>query len=31
AILAGEVPVTLTIPAWAKFSFPEGAASAEEA
>ncbi|TIR17335.1 MAG: folate-binding protein YgfZ [Mesorhizobium sp.] len=31
AILAGEVPVTLAIPAWAKFSFPEGAASAEEA
>lgn len=30
-ILAGDVPVTLAIPAWAKFSFPEGAASAEEA
>ncbi|MGX5804076.1 CAF17-like 4Fe-4S cluster assembly/insertion protein YgfZ [Bradyrhizobium sp. Arg314] len=31
AILAGEVPVTLAIPAWAKFSFPQDAASAEEA
>ncbi|TPJ49219.1 folate-binding protein YgfZ [Mesorhizobium sp. B2-7-1] len=31
AIMAGEVPVTLAIPAWAKFSFPQDAASAEEA
>ncbi|TPK94210.1 MULTISPECIES: folate-binding protein YgfZ [unclassified Mesorhizobium] len=31
AIMAGEVPVKLAIPAWAKFSFPEGAVSAEEA
>jgi len=30
-IMAGEVPVMLTIPAWAKFSFPQDAASAEEA
>ncbi|RTM03554.1 MAG: folate-binding protein [Hyphomicrobiales bacterium] len=31
AIMAGSIPVKLAIPAWAKFSFPEGAASAEEA
>jgi len=31
AIMAGEVPVTLAIPAWAKFSFPQDAVSAEEA
>ncbi|SFP91988.1 hypothetical protein SAMN03159463_05160 [Mesorhizobium sp. NFR06] len=31
AIMAGEVPITLSIPVWAKFSFPEGAVSAEEA
>ena len=31
AIMAGEVPVTLSIPAWAKFSFPQDAVSAEEA
>ncbi|MDX8524684.1 folate-binding protein YgfZ [Mesorhizobium sp. MSK_1335] len=31
AILAGEVPVTLAIPAWAKFSFPRDAVGAEEA
>ncbi|MBZ9851696.1 folate-binding protein YgfZ [Mesorhizobium sp. CA14] len=31
AIIAGDVPVTLAIPAWAKFTFPEGAVSAEEA
>jgi folate-binding protein YgfZ len=31
AIMAGAVAVKLAIPAWAKFSFPEGAASAEEA
>jgi folate-binding protein YgfZ len=30
-IMAGEVPVTLTIPDWAKFSFPQEAVSAEEA
>lgn len=30
-IMAGEVPVALSIPAWAKFSFPRDAASAEEA
>jgi folate-binding protein YgfZ len=30
-ILAGDVPVTVTIPAWAKFSFPQAAVSAEEA
>ncbi|TGQ66741.1 folate-binding protein [Mesorhizobium sp. M00.F.Ca.ET.186.01.1.1] len=30
-ILAGDVPVTLTIPAWARFSFPQDAAGAEEA
>ncbi|WP_027164922.1 folate-binding protein YgfZ [Mesorhizobium sp. WSM3224] len=30
-IVAGEVPVTLTIPAWAKFSFPQDTVSAEEA
>ncbi|TPI60542.1 folate-binding protein YgfZ [Mesorhizobium sp. B3-1-7] len=31
AIMADEVPVKLAIPAWAKFTFPEGAVSAEEA
>ncbi|TPN76130.1 folate-binding protein YgfZ [Mesorhizobium sp. CU2] len=31
AILANGVPVTLAIPAWAKFSFPQDAVSAEEA
>ncbi|TGP21621.1 MULTISPECIES: folate-binding protein YgfZ [unclassified Mesorhizobium] len=31
AIMAGNVPVTLAIPAWAKFSFPQDAVSAEEA
>lgn len=31
AVMAGEVPVTLAIPAWAKFSFPQDAISAEEA
>ncbi|TPI41639.1 folate-binding protein YgfZ [Mesorhizobium sp. B3-1-9] len=31
AIMADEVPVALAIPAWAKFTFPEGAVSAEEA
>ena len=30
-ILANGVPVTLAIPAWAKFSFPQDAVSAEEA
>ncbi|MGX8008718.1 CAF17-like 4Fe-4S cluster assembly/insertion protein YgfZ [Mesorhizobium sp. ORM8.1] len=30
-IMAGEVPITLAIPAWAKFSFPQDAVSAEEA
>lgn len=30
-IMAGDVPVTVTIPAWAKFSFPQEAVSAEEA
>ena len=30
-ILAGDVPVTVAIPAWAKFSFPQEAVSAEEA
>ncbi|BCM18391.1 YgfZ/GcvT domain-containing protein [Mesorhizobium sp. J8] len=30
-IMAGDVPVTLAIPAWAKFSFPQEAVSAEEA
>lgn len=29
AILAGDVPVTLAIPGWAKFTFPEDAASPE--
>ncbi|RWE40321.1 MAG: folate-binding protein [Mesorhizobium sp.] len=29
-ILAGDAPVMLTIPAWAKFSFPQEAAGAEE-
>ncbi|MEI9406133.1 folate-binding protein YgfZ [Mesorhizobium argentiipisi] len=31
AIMAGDIPVTLAIPIWAKFTFPEGAVSAEEA
>jgi folate-binding Fe-S cluster repair protein YgfZ len=31
AIMAGDVAVTLAIPAWAKFSFPQDAVSAEEA
>ncbi|MBZ9736789.1 folate-binding protein YgfZ [Mesorhizobium sp. CA18] len=31
AITAGEIPVRLAIPAWVKYTFPEGAASAEEA
>ncbi|MBZ9814930.1 YgfZ/GcvT domain-containing protein [Mesorhizobium sp. CA7] len=31
AITAGEIPVTLAIPAWVKYTFPEGAVSAEEA
>ncbi|TPL49551.1 folate-binding protein YgfZ [Mesorhizobium sp. B2-4-6] len=31
AIMADEVPAALAIPAWAKFTFPEGAVSAEEA
>ncbi|RWC50156.1 MAG: folate-binding protein [Mesorhizobium sp.] len=31
SILAGDVPVTLAIPSWAKFSFPQEAVSAEEA
>ncbi|CDX33322.1 Folate-binding protein YgfZ [Mesorhizobium plurifarium] len=31
AIMAGETPVKLAIPAWAKFAFPQDAASAEEA
>ncbi|BCG81362.1 CAF17-like 4Fe-4S cluster assembly/insertion protein YgfZ [Mesorhizobium sp. 113-3-3] len=31
SILAGDVPVTVTIPAWAKFSFPQETVSAEEA
>ncbi|QKD06593.1 YgfZ/GcvT domain-containing protein [Mesorhizobium loti] len=30
-ILAGDIPVTVTIPAWAKFGFPQEAVSAEEA
>ncbi|TPK33311.1 folate-binding protein YgfZ [Mesorhizobium sp. B2-5-4] len=30
-VLADDVPVTLTIPAWAKFSFPQEIAGAEEA
>ncbi|TPK62759.1 folate-binding protein YgfZ [Mesorhizobium sp. B2-4-15] len=30
-ILASDVPVTLTIPGWAKFTFPQEAVSAEEA
>ncbi|RUX00140.1 MAG: folate-binding protein [Mesorhizobium sp.] len=29
-ILAADAPVTLTIPAWAKFSFPQDAAGTEE-
>ncbi|TGS10798.1 folate-binding protein [Mesorhizobium sp. M2E.F.Ca.ET.209.01.1.1] len=31
AIMAGAIPVMLAIPAWAKFSYPQDAASAEEA
>ncbi|WP_217575929.1 folate-binding protein YgfZ [Mesorhizobium sp. GbtcB19] len=31
AIMAGETPLALAIPAWAKFTFPQDAASAEEA
>ncbi|MEZ2332766.1 folate-binding protein YgfZ [Mesorhizobium sp. RCC_202] len=31
AIMAGDVAVALAIPSWAKFSFPQDAASAEEA
>ena len=30
-IMAGDVPVTVAIPGWAKFSFPREAVSAEEA
>ncbi|RAZ93054.1 folate-binding protein [Mesorhizobium hawassense] len=30
-IIASETPLTLAIPAWAKFTFPQDAASAEEA
>ncbi|MFD2057792.1 YgfZ/GcvT domain-containing protein [Mesorhizobium calcicola] len=30
-IMAGDVPVAVTIPGWAKFSFPQEAVSAEEA
>lgn len=30
-IMAGDVPVVVAIPAWAKFSFPQEAVSAEEA
>ncbi|MFD1987833.1 YgfZ/GcvT domain-containing protein [Mesorhizobium newzealandense] len=30
-IMAGDVPVTVAIPGWAKFSFPQEAVSAEEA
>ncbi|UVK44581.1 folate-binding protein YgfZ [Mesorhizobium sp. AR07] len=30
-IMAGDVPVTMAIPGWAKFSFPQEAVSAEEA
>ncbi|TRC74086.1 folate-binding protein YgfZ [Mesorhizobium sp. WSM4307] len=30
-ILAGDVPVTMAIPTWAKFSFPQETVSAEEA
>lgn len=30
-LLAGDVPVTLSIPGWASFSFPQDVASAEEA
>ncbi|RWM05741.1 MAG: folate-binding protein YgfZ [Mesorhizobium sp.] len=30
-IVAGNVPVTLAIPAWARFSFPQDTVSAEEA
>ncbi|OHV86935.1 CAF17-like 4Fe-4S cluster assembly/insertion protein YgfZ [Mesorhizobium sp. ORS 3428] len=30
-IMADDIPVTLAIPAWAKFSFPQDAASAEDA
>ncbi|RUT96317.1 folate-binding protein, partial [Mesorhizobium sp. USDA-HM6] len=31
AIMAGETPIILAIPAWAKFTFPQDAVSAEEA
>ncbi|MBZ9868999.1 folate-binding protein YgfZ [Mesorhizobium sp. CA15] len=31
AITAGEIPVRLAIPAWVKYTFPEGAVSAEGA
>lgn len=31
AVMAGEVPVSLAIPAWAKFTFPQDTASAEGA
>jgi len=31
AIMAGDVPVALAIPAWAKFTFPQDATGAEEA
>jgi hypothetical protein len=31
SILAGDVPLALAIPAWAKFTFPQDAAGAEEA
>jgi len=30
-IMAGDVPVTLTIPSWAKFSFPQDVVGVEEA
>jgi len=30
-VLAGDVPVSLTIPAWAKFTFPQDSAAAEGA
>ncbi|TIW19862.1 MAG: folate-binding protein, partial [Mesorhizobium sp.] len=31
SIMAGETPIMLAIPAWAKFTFPQDAAGAEEA
>ncbi|KUM24256.1 aminomethyltransferase [Mesorhizobium loti] len=31
AIMAGEIPLVLAIPAWAKFSFPQDTVNAEEA